>query len=322
MSDKWRLLADVGGTNIRFGLAREGQPGKACDIVRIRSWPSDIFDDFEAALRAYLATLDVGLQFSSVAIAAAGPSTPGAISLTNRNWVITVDGLHDTVNCDAPTRLLNDLEAVAYALPYLPESAVNWWDDIRPPSLASGRQLAVNVGTGFGSATIINADGNWICCPAESGHMHLGILDARELDLLSRLGPGDATVEGILSGEGVRRLWRAVIAESRLAGSGQSRKDCSFDFARTDPATNETREIFSAFLARSAANLVLASASWDGVYLMGSVALAWSRHANGGSFRRMFAGNSKMRERLAATPIGLIRHEFPAFLGLANVRIL
>ena len=48
----------------------------------------------------------------------------------------------------------------------------------------------------------------------------------------------------------------------------------------------ETRSVFSAFLARAAASLVLAATAWDGVYLCGSVALAWAEHADRPAFRR------------------------------------
>lgn len=318
MSEPWRVLADVGGTNIRFGRVREDDNHGTGPIEDLQVWPAASFANFEAALDAYLETIAGREDLSSVVVAAAGPVVAGAIQLTNRDWAVTAEGVHHVAGFGVPLRVLNDLEAVAHALPFLPEAAVDWWDGVRPPEPAYGRRLAVNVGTGFGSAAIIHDGGQWVCCPAEAGHMQLGAADAGELALLARFDPGERTVEGMLSGDGVRRLRGAVAAERR---AGPVDGDDTFDFAARDPLTVETRELFARFLARSAANLVLASAAWDGVYLCGSVALAWAEHGNRGAFRDSFCGTAKMRDRLAETPIGVIKEPFPAFIGLAKVRV-
>lgn len=312
MTGPWRLLADVGGTNVRFGRASPAQ-----DITDIRVWPNDTFDGFETALQAYLATLGAHERFASVLIAAAGPTTPDAIALTNNDWVVTSDGCRRVLGYDATVRLMNDLEAVAYAVPYLTSGQVDLIDAVRPPRQHVQRMLAVNVGTGFGSATIISSSGRWECCPAESGHMDLAIRDGDERALVSALGYASPTFEDIMSGDGVRRL-RAALSDGE-AGSTMANADEKIDFAATDPISKDALHYFSRFLARATSNLVLASTAWDGVYLCGSVATAWSRSADYAGFRRDFAGAGKMRHQLAKTPIGLIRHELPAFVGLAHV---
>jgi len=322
MSEHWRLLADIGGTNIRFGLTRPVQPADAArEITNLQSWPCDGFRDFDVALRAYLDDLEAtDMRFASAAIAAAGPSAPDSISLTNRDWTITADGLRRALGPNIETHLLNDLEAVAYALPFLPSDAIDWSDDRRPPLPLAGRRLALNVGTGFGSAAILATGDGWTCCPAESGHMHLGIANMQERALLTAFSGDVVMVEDVLSGDGASRLWQAVSATA-VQAIGSTPVDISFDFAATGPSMAETRAIFSTFLARTAGNLVLASAAWDGVYLCGSVATAWAKHADRDAFRRTFAGTSKMQKRLADAPIGLIRHPFPALVGLANLRM-
>lgn len=316
MSDDWRLLADVGGTNIRFGLAREPRSGSVSNIEEARSWPSETFSSFSAALEQYIATLDDSIGLSSAAIAAAGPATPDAISLTNNDWTITKDDVHRVVGPGVPVRLLNDLEAVAHALPFLQGDAIDWLDKVRPPATISGRQLAINVGTGFGSAAILRNGDDWVCCPAESGHMQLGFADAREQSLCAALGLSQPTVEDLLSGHGVRRL-----RDGMAAGASPPHCEAVFDAANTDAETDQLRAVFSGLLARTAANLALSAAAWDGVFLCGSVALAWSQQADRESFRRAFVGASKMQERLAKTPLGFMRHAYPALVGLANLRM-
>lgn len=321
MTDHWRLLADVGGTNVRFGRSLGGL--NICDTC---SWPVSTFDSFETALRTYLATLDEEIRFASVAIAAAGPTSADKIAITNNDWIVTSDDIRGVLGHEVTVKLLNDLEAVAYALPYLSDNQVGWIDSVRgsskqAQSKRAQRMLAVNVGTGFGSATIIGTSEGWVSCPAESGHMHLSVCDDHELTLLSKLGAGRLTNEDILSGDGVRRLWSALAISQAGSAATMSLADHALDFADPDPISNETLRYFSTFLARAISDLVLAAAAWDGVYLCGSVAIAWSHSADHIEFRRAFVGASKMRHLLAETPISLIRPEVPAFVGLANVDV-
>lgn len=312
MTSPWLLLADVGGTNVRFGRSAGAQ-----NITDIRSWPNDAFDGFESALETYLATLGIHERFSSVVIAVAGPAAPDAIALTNNDWVVTSKGCRRVLGYEVPVRLMNDLEAVAYALPHLSSTQVNLIDAIYAPLRPFQRMLAVNVGTGFGTATIIRGSGRWECCPAESGHMDLAIRGDDERALMSALGYDSPSIEDIMSGDGVRRLW-AVLSD-REAENTNKPIGGEFDFAGTDPASKNVLHYFSRLLARAASNLVLSSTAWGGVYFCGSVATAWFNSADHTEFRRAFTGTGKMSARLARTPIGLIRHELPAFVGLAHV---
>lgn len=181
-----RLLADIGGTNARFALA-DGTAAPVPDIV-----PVARFTRFEEALEAFLrkhavAPDDIG----ACAVAAAGPVSGGVVHLTNAPWTIDTHALATRLDC--PIRVLNDLEAVACALPVLGD------DDLailRPGAVpAPAPMIAVNVGTGFGGAVAIPARDGWHPLATEPGHM--------------RLPDGPGTVEDVLSGPGLARLRKA-----------------------------------------------------------------------------------------------------------------
>jgi len=181
-----RLLADIGGTNARFALA-DSASALAPDIMPVAQ-----FDRFEDALEAFLAGHDVALDdIGSCAVAAAGPVSRGIVNLTNAPWTIDTSALAERLEC--PIRVLNDLEAVACALPVLSDADLAVLRAGTPPSPMP--MIAVNVGTGFGAAVAIPTRGEWNPLPTEPGHMSL------------HDGPG--TVEDVLSGPGLARLRKA-----------------------------------------------------------------------------------------------------------------
>src|SRR5262245_18413001 len=111
------LAGDVGGTNTRLGVFE--QRGLRPALVATRTYGTRAFETIEAMATAFLR--DVGVQPSSLSagcFGAAGPVLDGVATLTNTP--VRVDS-HAIANALGLTRLtvLNDLEALAYALPVL-----------------------------------------------------------------------------------------------------------------------------------------------------------------------------------------------------------
>lgn len=310
-----RLLADIGGTNARFACATEDG-----DLIDHRSWPVAHYASFVDALCAYLDETGGAQRYTAAAIAAAGPVRQGTIKLTNATWRIDAASVSRQLN-GAPARLMNDLEAVAMALPYLRQEDLLWLGDGRAVKAERDRMIAVNVGTGFGAATIISSDSGWIACPSEAGHMSLGAQNASELCLLGGSDGQSCTIEDVLSGPGLLRVYAML---DRQTGSFRPRPETPGDaIAQTgdDPVARETLHHVTVLLGRVAGDLTLASAAWGGVYLCGSVAREWARVADLSLFRRHFEDKGKMSSRLRATPTTLIVNENPAFIGLAHARL-
>ena len=76
------LLADVGGTNARLALARNG----VSDESSITRYRGDDYDSFDKVVQTYLAEQD-NPRLSAVCVAVAGPVSGGKASLTNRDWI-------------------------------------------------------------------------------------------------------------------------------------------------------------------------------------------------------------------------------------------
>ncbi len=94
------IVADVGGTNARFGLVT-GKDTTAAGfaIDERRSLNAADFDSFEDCLQAYLTSLG-GIRPVSACIAIAGPISGDRVSMTNRNWQFSRSGLRQRLQLD------------------------------------------------------------------------------------------------------------------------------------------------------------------------------------------------------------------------------
>lgn len=289
------LVGDIGGTNARFALSL--RPG---EITGIKNFKVADFATCEAAIAAYLAALTEtawrDLPMTRAAIAAAGPrDDSGSIALTNAGWQLNPANISNAI-AGAPVQLFNDLEAVALALPHLD---ANGYQNLGPAIDAphSGNLLALNVGTGLGAAIAVKTAGRWSAIATEAGHMSYAARTSHEQSLIAHA----ASYEDFLSGSGLRRLATLV----------------SGDDAASATVSGQTWQVFTGILARLAGDLVLATGTWGGVYLTGSVANAWSQAADLNTFREIFAAKGKMHSRMLRVPTHRITAPEPALLGLS-----
>jgi glucokinase len=305
-----RLVADVGGSNVRFALVDRGGALERIETRRVADHPS-----FAAALADYFKGYD-HKSIEACAIAAAGPVDESRIKLTNNAW--TIDrGEISAVFGGSPVVLLNDLEAVAAALPHL---GVKDWIAVGGPAATRPERrtmLALNVGTGLGAASAAFRDARWTTIPSEAGHMTLGPLTVGGVELAD----DGASVESVLSGPGVVELY------GRVAAAQRKRADTVTDAAQVFARANDeliaarTVELLTLVLARVAGDLALATAAWGGVYFCGSVATAWVPLADTTAFRAEFIRKGLMQTRLENVPTVVILREQVALYGLATIPI-
>lgn len=307
----WRLVADVGGSNVRFARSRAQHA-----LSERRAYALGDHESFYDALAAFLDETGGPEGCAAAAVGVAGPVDGDKVKLTNAAWSIEAGEIAAMLG-GMPARLVNDLQAVALALPYLEANELSPVGGAERRTTPRRTMLAVNVGTGFGAATIIPAGAGWVTNAGEPGHMTLGALDADQLRLIA-----DAIcVEDVLSGRGIQPLYRHL---AKLSGavpvSGMNAQEI-LARAPQDAAAAETVRQFSAVLGRIAGDLVLASAAWGGVYLCGSVVSGWAAAGGPAHFRVPFEAKGAMRERMEAVYAGIITREDVALIGLTYLPV-
>jgi len=298
----WRLVADVGGTNVRFARTQNGNR-----LSEPRCYLVSAFPSFMSALQVYLGETGGLLGCESAAIGAAGPVDADAVRLTNADWVIRRAEVSAAIG--APCGLVNDVQAVACGVPYLSNGDLLMLGEAAPDLGRAQRLLTANVGTGFGAATLVNSSAGWLCCPSEAGHM---TLTCRELD--GPLRDEFTSVEHLLSGPGLCHL-------HHLLSNGPAMTNPASIFCQTssDAHCAAVLEVFTRVFGEVLGNLALAVAAWDGVFLCGSVARAFSETADLSIFRRAFERKGPMTGLMKRIPIAVILKGDAALVGLANL---
>lgn len=106
------LLADAGGTNVRFAVLRGGGLGPIT-YMAVRDHHS-----FADALGIFLAGQADHAKIGRAIFAVAGVVEPHRCALTNNSWVVDSTELRARFGL-AEIRLINDFEAIAWTLPHL-----------------------------------------------------------------------------------------------------------------------------------------------------------------------------------------------------------
>lgn len=208
------LVGDIGGTTTRLALVSP-QAGPR-DFVAEQKFDSTAFSGLQPIVEAFLARTGAGVD--SACFDVAGPVIGGHAHLTNLPWDLDEAALRDSLGLPR-VALLNDLEAVARAVPHLlPEETV----EINAGTAVEHGAIAVLApGTGLGEAFLI-----WGGQKGDQGS-----------------GPGDGAVGGQGGGQGGRHQG------GRHQGGRPGYIACASEGGHTDFApTNEIQAGLWAFL--------------------------------------------------------------------------
>ena len=197
------LLADIGGSKSRFALAHSAGPPERVLVIE-----NDTVADLDAAVARYLE--ETGARPRAATLAVAGPVEGEEIALTNRtSWRLRRREFAKRFGFSR-LRVLNDFEAIAWALPRLGSAQTRPLG--KPVAPRAGVKVVLGPGTGLGVAALLPADGRWHVVASEGGHASFGPQAADEIEVFARLRQecGAVSAETVLSGPGLVRLARAL----------------------------------------------------------------------------------------------------------------
>ncbi|MEV1177238.1 glucokinase [Nonomuraea sp. NPDC049784] len=300
------LVADIGGTNARFGL-----------VTSLGARPSNVavlagadYETLPEAVAAYLAEHAGGVRPGAACLAVAGPIDGDHYRLTNSKWAGSVRDLGVPYAV-----LLNDFEALAVSLPHLEGDDLI---SLGGPEPGHGVKAVLGPGTGLGVGGLVPADHGWTPIPGEGGHVTVPVVDRRELEIVQALqsqGLPHVVAEHVLSGPGLVRLHRALAQVNGVAAPDLTASDI---VARLDDSLcAETVEVFCGMLGCFAGNVALTLGARGGVYLGGGVLPRIVERVRTSNFRTRFEANPDMADYLAAIGTALIVAPQPALTGAA-----
>jgi glucokinase len=301
------LVADIGGTNARFGLIES--PGAAPSRVRVLAGC-----DYNGLTEAALSYLD-GVRPAAACLAVAAPITGGRFKMNNAPWAGSAAQIQVDLGLDH-VELINDFEALALSLPSLhgPDIVA-----IGPDLPTGGAPMAVlGPGTGLGAAALVPTARGWLPVAGEGGHVDLSPGNDLEVEVmrLLRAECDSGGAELLLSGAGLARLHRLLGLVQGLRSEPLTAADiCA---RRSDPRCLETVGVFCAFLGSFAGNAALTMGARGGVFLGGGILPRIADLLEVSTFRRRFEDKApQVSDYLAAIPTVLIVAPTPALAGAA-----
>jgi glucokinase len=304
------LLADIGGTNARFALMIDRAIG-AIDHLKVADFPS-----VKPAISSFLQRHAPHPDLDAAVFGVAGPIENNRCIIINSGWSIDGASLQETFGF-ASVRLINDFEAVAWALPGLQPKDIYALGEQR--GMAGAPMLALGPGTGFGAACLFSAEGMRFAAATEAGHATLPATSNREEQVISFLCRrfGHVSIERVLSGMGLVNLYEAlasidgaIVPERDAAAITKAALDGSCGVCEV------TLDLFCSWLGSIAGDLALTFSARGGVYIAGGIVPRFADRLSRSSFRRQFESKGRFEPYLRDIPTSVVIGPDESFMGL------
>ena len=331
------LAGDIGGTKTLLGLFTGGR--ERPESVEVGEFITLDYDGLEPMVREFLRAWNVDARgVEAACFGVAGAVTDQVARLTNVPWLVDGDRIIETLGIER-TVILNDLEALAYAVPVLePDELAVLQHGVPVPS---GNAAVIAAGTGLGEALLHNVDGRFVPAPSEGGHADFAARTPREMEMVLQLTRvfGRVGVEHVISGPGIVNIYQFThqafgtgplitpnsIAPSALCRGVAGIKDdadlpAKITAAAMDkrcPHCVETLDLFISAYGAETGNLALRMVATAGVYIGGGIAPKILGALESGSFLDAFRAKEPMADLIATIPVSVILNSDAGLLGAA-----
>ncbi|HWQ38937.1 MAG TPA: glucokinase [Burkholderiales bacterium] len=310
-----RLVADVGGTHVRFALVAAG----SIEPQHERTLLCADFPGPVEAVRRYLADAGCPVVHEAAFDVATG-ITGDFVRLTNGPWGFSIEATRRALALRR-FEVINDFTALALGVPLLKDTEKQQIGAGAPvPGAAIG---VIGAGTGLGVSGLLPHGRRWLAIQGEGGHTAFSPMSEREdavLRVLRRRFGEHVSTERLVSGPGLLNLYCAL---------------CELDGARpafADPAQItrqalgggearcvQTLEMFCAMLGTAAANLAVTLGARGGLYIGGGIVPKLGDYFGRSPFRARFECKGRFSAYLRAIPTYVILAQTLALRGLASV---
>ena len=319
------LAGDIGGT--KTDLAVYDLTRASLAPVAQREFPSGQYPDLQSIVREFLGSMDGRIERACFAVA--GPVVEGAAHITNLPWVMNAEALARELSFEV-VYLLNDLEAIAWAVPTLRAASLHTLKG--GAAVEHGTMAVVAPGTGLGEAFLTWDGERYRAHASEGGHSDFAPTTVQQLGLLQYLWAryDHVSYETVCSGIGIPHLYAYLKETSGAEEDGsvaealRMARDVTPIIVRaglhaTEPSAlcRATVELFVSILAAEAGNLAVKVLATGGVYLAGGLPLHVLPLLDRPEFVQIFESKGRFSNLLSDVPIHVVLHR-TALLGAAR----
>jgi len=308
------LAGDIGGTKTDLAIFSV-ERGPHSPITQTQVHSAD-YPSLEALVKEFLEKAKAPVERACFDVA--GPVIDGRVKITNLPWVIDEASLARDLNFKF-VHLMNDLEAVARAVPILRASDVSTLNVGQP--VPKGAIAVVAPGTGLGESFLTWDGSKYISHSSEGGHADFAPANERQIGLLKYMFKrfDHVSVERVCSGIGIPYIYEYLrdieqIPEkpeiAQLIASATDHTavitNSAFDEHNPSELCRATVDTFVSILASEAANMALKVMATGGVYLAGGIPLHIPRAAEELRFMETFKRKGRFTQLMEHIPVHVI----------------
>jgi glucokinase len=332
------LAGDIGGTKTLLGLF--GRAPERPDVIEVGEFATLDYDGLVPMIREFLKARGVeARKLAAATFGVAGAITDQVARLTNVPWLVDAGEVTEGASL-RHVHLLNDLEAMAFAVPVLEADELAVLQ--HGIAQSGGNAAVIAAGTGLGEAMLHNIDGRFVPGASEGGHADWGARTRREiemLDVLTRIY-GRVSVEHVVSGPGLVNIYQfthdafgtstgffsptARLPERFCDGVGRGGDIAELPARITKSAMDgrcelcaEALDMFVAAYGAEAGNLALRTVATAGVYVGGGIAPKILPALQGGTFLEAFQSKEPLADFVATIPVAVILNPEAGLVGAA-----
>ncbi len=318
------LAADIGGTKTDLAVFSH-EAGPHSPLVQGEVHSAD-YPSLQVLAAEFLSKVDIPVERACFDVA--GPVIDGHAKVTNLPWTMDEASLASDLNLKS-VRLLNDLEAVARAVPILRPIDVTTLNAGQP--VLNGAIGVIAPGTGLGESFLTWDGSKYVSHGSEGGHADFAPTDERQIGLLRYMLErfDHVGIERVCSGIGIPNIYEYLrdiekIPEgpqiSQLIAASKDRTvaivTAAADLQHPSKLCAATVDTFISILASEAGNVALKVLATGGIYLAGGIPLHVLSALQDPRFIECFTRKGRFAELMKHIPVHVILSR-AALLGAA-----
>lgn len=325
MAGSYILAGDLGATKTNLALF---------DLADLSAGPQAVtafqnaqYGGLHAILREYLPAQPPA---AAACVGVAGPVIENRVRMINLDWDVDAAELRGEFGFQAAW-LINDLKALANAVPFLQPAELHTLQTGAPEP--GGSIAVIAPGTGLGIGYLTWAGGQYTAYATEGGHASFAPETELQQHLLAWLRGKfkQVAIEHVCSGVGLPNVYEFLKASGRaseppwladeLAAESDDNNVLIVKHALAATPGSEicqlTLQLFVEILGATAGNLALGLGATGGVYLGGGIPPRILPALGDYRFMDFFAGKLGYQDYLARFPVHVILNPQSALLGAA-----
>jgi glucokinase len=324
--DRLLLVGELGTTQATLAVISP-TAGPRAPLMEA-SFPIQHYPSFTAIVQEFLTRIDSPVQRACFGMP--GPVVDGRATLSNLPWLVDETVLASALRL-ASVRLLNDLEALAYAAPHLEPADLITLNPGIPQD--RGTLAVIAPVSGLGEAFLIWTGSSYRACASEGGHADFAPADDLQIELLQHMRArlDHVSYERVCSEPGIQQIYDFLSQRGRnrpdgaelIAGMAEGKDpaplivDAALHAVDSSTTSVAALDLFLSILGAEAGNLALNVLATGGVYVGGDIVLHMLSLVRNGRFMQAFRRKGRSSALVGRMPVHVVANAKASLLGAA-----